>query len=168
MNYNFNSNLWPDKTEGFFKNKKITPIRQSGPHCVSTTLAILTETRPEDFQNDKVNTQDPVSWSLALNQYGMKLAYCPFDVRKLKFYMDELILLDDLFLLCYYSPLGPEILRDPDERGWICGSHIVTLFRDKIIDSKRGFAVPARDHECNDHFTKRIFRIVPIDYPRGL
>ena len=29
----------------------------------------------------------------------MKLAYIPFDARKLKFYMTELVALDDIFLL---------------------------------------------------------------------
>lgn len=129
---------------------------------------MLTGKNPEDFQNDKVNTQDPNSWSDSLKPYGMKLAYCPTDVRKLKFYMDGLIKLNDLFLLCYYSPTDSSILADPDPSGWVCGSHVVILHMNLIIDPKRGNKQPAKSHECNERHTKRIFRVVPVDYKRGL
>ena len=92
----------------------------------------------------------------------MKLAYIPFDARKLKFYMDELVSLDDLFLLSYYSGLSLEILRDPDENGWVCESHVVILHRDQIIDPASGESRPAFDHWCNGCHTKRIFRVVRL------
>ncbi|CAF1225866.1 unnamed protein product [Rotaria sordida] len=146
----------------------VSPTRQTGPHCVSTVLAMLTGKKPEDFQG-KMNTQDPCSWSRVLQPYGMKLAYCPMDVRKLKFYMDKLIAFDDLFTLSYYTTLDPkEILADPDNAGWITGSHIVILHRNQIIDPVLGRTTPALEHECNDYHTKRIFRVVPCDYVRGL
>lgn len=167
MPYNYSCSLWPTKGENFFREKQINPIHQKGPHCVSTVLAMLSRETPEYFQSI-INTQDPISWSDSLKEFGMKLAYCPTDVRKLRYYMDELIKLDDLFLLCYYSPIGNEILKDPDENGWVCGSHIVILHRDIIIDPKRGDETPASDHECNNHHTKRIFRVVPNNYERGL
>jgi hypothetical protein len=167
MTYNKRCNLWPTK-ESFFKDKEIHPIRQSGPHCVSTVLAMLTDKKPEDFQNNKLNTQDPISWSDCIKPYGMKLAYCPTDVRKLKFYIDELIALNDLFLLCYYSPTGSAILSDPDDSGWVCGSHVVILHRNQIIDPKRGDKQFAKEHKCNEKHTKRIFRVVPVHYERGL
>jgi hypothetical protein len=168
MPYNFTCSLWPRKGEHFFHQKVIIPVKQEGPHCVSTVLAMLTGKNPADFQTSALNTQDPISWSDLLKPYGMKLAYCPCDVRKLKFYIDELIELDDLFLLCYYIPIGPEILKDPDVNGWVCSSHVVILHRDKIIDPKRGDITPAKNHECNEHHTKRIFRVVPSNYERGL
>ncbi|CAF1333805.1 unnamed protein product [Rotaria sordida] len=149
----------------YFENTH--PTRQTGPHCVSTVLAMLTGKKPEDFQG-KMNTQDPCSWSRVLQPYGMKLAYCPMDVRKLKFYMDKLIAFDDLFTLSYYTTLDPkEILADPDNAGWITGSHIVILHRNQIIDPVLGRTTPALEHECNDYHTKRIFRVVPCDYVRG-
>src|ERR1700733_10134819 len=124
--YDLNATLWPNKDECFFRDRDIWPILQTGPHCVSTTLAMLTRKTPEDFHG-KMNTQDPSSWSQVLQLYGMKLAYCPMDVRKLKFYMD------DLFTLSYYTSLDPEdILGDPDSKGWVTGSHIVILHRNKI------------------------------------
>ncbi|CAF1560781.1 unnamed protein product, partial [Adineta ricciae] len=127
--YDHNTTLWSDKNEHFFHDYRIQPIAQRGPHCVSTVLAMLTGKTPEEFQG-KMNTQDPFSWSQALQLYGMRLSYCPMDVRKLKFYMKELIALDDLFTLSYYTTLNSkQILGDPDDNGWITGSHIVILHR---------------------------------------
>jgi hypothetical protein len=100
---------------------------------------------------------------MTLQPYGMKLAYCPMDVRKLKFYMD------DLFTLSYYTSLDSEdILGDPDSKGWVTGYHIVILHRDKILDPAAGTAIPARGHYCNNYHTKRIFRIVSSNHIRGL
>lgn len=166
--YDRNATLWPNNDEYFFRDRDIKPIRQTGPHCVSTTLAMLTQKTPEDFQG-KMNTQDPSSWSKVLEPYGMKLAYCPMDVRKLKFYMNELIIMNDLFTLSYYTNLDPNvILGDPDSNGWVTGSHIVILHRDKILDPATGTATSALAHYCNNYHTKRIFRVVPNDHDRGL
>ena len=168
MPYDAISPLWPQSNEPFFRDRTFEPIRQSGPHCVSTVLAMLTGTSPETFQG-KINTQDPVSWSEALRQWGMKLAYCPADVRKLKYYMKELVALDDLFTLSYYTTNDPSaILGKPDSRGWITGSHIVILHRSKILDPQSGRETEAFEHECNKYHTKRIFRVVPADHSRGL
>ena len=168
MPYDATSPLWPRNDGPFFRDKTFKVIRQRGPHCVSTALAILTGDTPERFQR-VINTQDPVSWSEALRPWGMKLAYCPTDVRKLRYYMNELVAFDDLFTLSYYTKTDPQaILGDPDERGWVTGSHIVVLHRDKVLDSRRGTVTPAFEHECNDRHTKRIFRVVPADHPRGL
>jgi len=143
-------------------------VRQQGPHCVSTSLAILTGQDPERFQG-VVNTQDPVSWSEALHECGMKLAYCPTDARKLKHYMDELLEMADLFTLSYYTSTEPgDILGEPDYKGWITGSHIVILHRNKVLDPATGMVTEALAHRCNDHHTKRIFRVVPLNHARGL
>lgn len=167
MSYNDSAELWPKDKEYFFKDRQFIPLLQEGPHCVSTSLAILTGEPPEYFQQN-INTQDPVSWSDALHPWEMKLAYCPYDARQLGFYMDELVSFDDLFLLCYYMGIGDEILKDPDRDGWICSSHIVVLHRDKILDPAHGDIKPAHEHRCNKHHTKRIFRVIPTDHPRGL
>jgi len=128
---------------------------------------MLTAQTPATFQG-KMNTQDRVSWSTALSEFGMKLAYCPTDVRKLRFYLPELLRLDDLFTLSYYSPCDESILDDPNDEGWVCGSHIVILHRSQVIDPASGRSVEVNAHHCGDHFTKRIFRVVPVDCPRGL
>ncbi len=168
MPYDAASNLWRRSDESFFRDKSFSVIQQKGPHCVSTVLGILTGTSPEEFQG-KINTQDPVSWSEALSQWNMKLAYCPTDARKIKHYMKELVALDDLFTLSYYTTTNPQdILGEPDSRGWITGSHIVILHRDKILDSMSGTESEALNHFCNDFFTKRIFRVVSSDHKRGL
>jgi hypothetical protein len=172
MSFDLSARLWSNRKEHFFRERYFKPVKQAGPHCVSTVLAILTGKRSSYFlrlqSNGELNTQDPFSWSVFLRPFGMKLAYTPFDVRKLRFYMDELVSMDDLFLLCYYTGRRTDMLRSPDEKGWICGSHVVVLHRDQIIDPFGGEVVHAFDHHCNERHTKRIFRIVPADHPRGL
>lgn len=168
MPYDAHTTLWLNRQEAFFRSATFTVQRQVGPHCVSTVLAMLTGQTPERFQG-RVNTQNPVSWSEALAEYGMKLAYCPTDVRTLKNYLPELIDLDDLFTLSYYTTRDPErILAEPNANGWVTGSHIVLLHRDHILDSASGTVEDARSHRCNDYHTKRIFRVVPVNHPRGL
>jgi hypothetical protein len=169
MPFNTNSLLWCGEPEAYFQDRVIPPIEQEGPHCVSTVLAMLSGVEPERFQG-VVNTQDPVSWSEALREYGLKLAYCPSDNRKVRFYVPELVRLDDLFTVSYFTPTEPaEVLRDPRrDDGWVCGSHIVILHGKDIIDPARGDRVPVLQHRCMDRFTKRIFRVVPKDHPRGL
>ena len=168
MTYDKNCKLWPNNTDVFFRDKTIQPIQQVGPHCVATCMAMITTSHPDNFHG-KINTQDPVSWSIALSEYGMKLAYCPTDARKLKFYMDELLELDDLFTLSYYTPLNPQlILRDPDELGWICGSHIVVLHGNNILDPATGNTTSFEKHACIECHTKRIFRLVHTYSNRGI
>jgi hypothetical protein len=167
-----NWSLWPNSDEHFYRDRFIEPFTQAGLTCVATALGSLTREGPEYFlglqAEGKVNTEDPVSWSEALRPFGMKLAYMPFDARKLKFYMAELVALDDLFLLSYYSGLSLEILRDPDENGWVCESHVVILHRDQVLDPALGQCRPALDHWCSGCHTKRLFRVVPITHSRGL
>jgi hypothetical protein len=164
-----NTPVWPAKeVEHYFRDIVIQPLRQKGPTCVSTCLAMLTGKKPEDFQGN-INTQDPVSWSAALQQYGMKLAYCPHDVRKLKFYIEELIALDDLFALSFYTTLDPkEILGDADSSGYVTQSHFILLHRDKIYDSTQYECELARDYYGVEYHTKRIFRVLPATHARGL
>ena len=164
-----NTPVWPAKEgEHYFRDLAIRPLRQQGPACVSTCLAMLTGTTDEEFQGN-INTQDPVSWSAALKPYGMKLAYCPHDARKFKFYIEELIALDDLFALSFYTATDPtEILADADRTGYVTQSHLILLHRNKIYDSGRFQCGLARDHRCLDHHTKRIFRVLPATHDRGL
>lgn len=167
--YNAASRLWPHANEGFFRDRKLRAVRQDGPRCVSTVLGILTGEPPKRFQVPEVNTQDPVSWSEALHGWGMKLAYCPTDVRRVGHYIEELVRLDDLFTLSYYTTLDPAvILGEPDRHGWVTGSHIVVLHRGSILDPASGSQGDAREHPCIDYHTKRIFRVVPHDHARGL
>lgn len=170
MPYDKTSNLWPKTSEQFFRDYTLHPVKQAGPHCVSTALAILTGASPECFQGpEKVNTQDPRTWSDALQAYDMKLAFCPSDVRKLKFYFDELLEIDDLFTLSFFTPTDPcEVLADPDERGWVCNSHVVVLHRGTVLDPQTGIRSNLRDFTRGECHTKRIFRVVPASYDRGL
>lgn len=169
MPFNTRSSLWSDRSERYFEDRSIQPLVQTGPHCVSTVLAMLSCATPEEFQG-VINTQDPVSWSGALQKYGLKLAYCPSDFRKVRFYAQELAELNDLFTISYFLPLdAQQISKDPRESdGWVCGSHIVIIHGGDIIDPARGDRVPVSQHSSMERFTKRIFRVVPVDHSRGL
>ena len=167
MRHNLSCKIWESLEERFFPNLSIIPRKQVGSTCVFTTLAQITGKEPEDFEN-VVNTQDPVSWSKALQKYGMKLTYCPTDLRRVKFYKDEILEIYDLFFLSYYSPIDHSIMQNPDENGWICGSHIVTVYKDQVYDTKYGQNVHLEEHECLEKYTKRLFRVVPVDHERGL
>ncbi len=168
MTFQTTCRLWPASDSVFYRDRIIVPQKQVGPHCTSTVLAMLTGESPEYFQ-DRINTQDPVSWSSALLPFGIKLAYCPTDIRKIENYLDELAAIADLFVLCYYKPKEPsQLLNDPDKKGWICGSHIVIHHIDRIIDPALGVSMNAREHNSMASHTKRIFRIVPVTNPRGL
>ena len=166
MPHDVNCQLWPDRNEKFFSDRELQVICQTGPHCVSTSLAILTGADPAQFQG-VVNTQDPISWSDKIGEWGMQFAYCPTDARKLRFYISELIELDDLFTLSYYTETN-DILGDPDSNGWVCGSHIVVLHRNRILDPASGTITNANEHHCNDFHTKRVFRVVPAGYQSRL
>lgn len=169
MPYDSASKLWPNTSEQFFRQRTFLPVKQSGPHCVSTVLAILSGAVPESFQGPHINTQDPGSWSGALRSFGMKLAYCPTDVRKLRFYFAELLGLDDLFTLSYFTPKKPtDVLDDPDEDGLVCGSHIVVLHRDSVLDPATGARSKLNQFKGSEFHTKRIFRVVPLEHARGL
>jgi len=135
---------------------------------VSTVLAILTRAAPEEFQGC-VNTQDPVSWSDALRPFGMKLAFCPTDVRKVKFYVPELLALNDLFTVSYFTTGDPqEILEDPGGDGWVCHSHVVVVHCDSVLDPATGELGALEVFPRVECHTKRIFRVVPVEHPRGL
>ena len=165
--------IWPYEERHFFREREIRPILQEGPTCVSYCLAMMTGQDPRHFidlmEEGKLNIQDPRTWSDALRPFGMKLAYVPSDIRKMRYYLQDLIDTDDLFALCYYSSTDPkELLKEPDTDGWLTSSHIVLLQGDMIYDSKTGEGSEAWEHECCDCHTKRMFRVVPWGEMRGL
>jgi hypothetical protein len=99
----------------------------------------------------------------------MKLAYVPTDIRKLRFYIAELVGYDDLFILGFYlSPDPAKLLQDPRADGWLCGSHLVVLHRDRIFDPLVGTSARAVDYDGLERHTKRVFRVVPVGHRRGL
>lgn len=172
-----NAPLWDSEDEReagtpFFADLEISHLRQVGPSCVPTTLAMIAratgaDVSPEDFMQ-VINSQSPHSWSKALEPYGMQLAYCNQDVRRIGYYIDEAVGHDDLFLLSFYSSDPP---YEPDGSGKLCAAHIVTLHKDVIIDTARSGetgVVPAERYSRLARQTKRIFRVVPKGHPRCL
>ena len=125
--------LWNEERPGepqgpFFSHLAIEHVKQVGPSCVATTLSMVANatganTTPEDFKA-VTNSQAPHTWSEALKPYGMQLAYCNNDVRRLDYFVDELVGYNDLFFLCFYSKDPPS---DPQPSGKLCTAHIITL-----------------------------------------
>ena len=155
----------------FFPDVVIEHIKQIGPSCVATTLAMIARTTganvgPDDFKA-VTNTQSPHSWSNALKPYGMQLAYCNHDLRRIEHYIEELVELNDLFFLSFYSVNPPS---DPDGNGKLCTAHIVTMHNGTIYDTARhsssGGVVLAHEYDRLERQTKRIFRVVPLGHPR--
>lgn len=163
------STLWGGQSyTPYFQNLKIQHRMQVGGSCVSTGLSLLTKEEPTAIRQ-QVNTQDPVSWSNYLQQFGMKLAYCPTDLRRLVHYKHELLAMDDLFTISTYSSENPsDITRDPNESGWVCGSHFVVLHRNTVFDTRYEQPILLADYEDCQRFVKRLFRVVPADHARGL
>jgi hypothetical protein len=97
------------------------------------------------------------------------LAYCNHDQRRIGYLINELKELNDLFFLSFYSVDPPS---DPDENGKLCTAHIVTMHGSAIYDTAKyadkGGVCDASDYSRLERQTKRIFRVVPIGYPRCL
>ena len=155
----------------FFDDLKLQHVRQVGPSCVATTLSMVAnatgaKTTPEDFKA-VTNSQAPHTWSEALKPYGMQLAYCNHDLRRLAYFVDELVELNDLFFLCFYSEDPPS---DPNASGKLCTAHIVTMHRGTVYDTAKaahfGGVCHAHDYSRLERQTKRIFRVVPLHHPR--
>jgi hypothetical protein len=159
--------------EPFFSDMNLEHDKQIGPSCVATTLAMIARSTgavvtPDDFKK-VTNSQSPHSWSNSLKPYGMQLAYCNHDLRRVEHYIDELVEHNDLFFLCFYAADPPS---DPDENGKLCTAHIVTLHKDTIYDtakhSAKGGVSTALEYARLERQTKRIFRVVPLGHPRCL
>ena len=168
--------LWYEERPGepqgpFFSHLAIEHVKQVGPSCVATTLSMVANatganTTPEDFKA-VTNSQAPHTWSEALKPYGMQLAYCNNDVRRLDYFVDELVGYNDLFFLCFYSKDPPS---DPQPSGGLGDVYKRQLHRDTIYDTAK---FPSSDGVCKAHDysrlerqTKRIFRVVPLYHPR--
>jgi hypothetical protein len=97
----------------------------------------------------------------------MQLAYCNHDLRRIEHYIEELVELNDLFFLSFYSVNPPS---DPDGNGKLCTAHIVTMHNGTIYDTARhcsfGGVVLANEYDRLERQTKRIFRVVPLGHPR--
>jgi len=89
--FDYASSLWPTTpVEKFFPDLTIQHCQQTGGSCVATGLSLLTRQPPETVRQH-INTQNPVSWSHYLQSHGMKLAYCPTDLRRLRFYRGRIV-----------------------------------------------------------------------------
>jgi len=180
--HNQHAKLWP-KQESFFEDNLIfTHIRQSGPTCVPTSLAIIanaftsSDVTPDFFMSGEysVNTQSPHDWSKSLKKFGIHLAYCNFAAKKLRVYVEELLSHNDLFVIGFYSND-----RNPDipftDAGWAestGSSHLIILYKGTVYDSAQaeseGGVELLENYNRLDTVVKRIFRVVPASCKRRL
>ena len=70
----------------------------------------------------------------ALKPFGMQLAYCNHDQRRIEYIIDELKQLNDLFFVSFYSIDPPS---DPDENGKLCTAHIITMHGSTFYDTAK-------------------------------
>ena len=169
MPHDLHSPLWDSRDDTrYFPDLTLRHRRQQSTDCVANALSMLTGVEPGSIALD-INTQSPISWSDYLMGCGMQLAYCNTDFRRLDHYVDELLDQDDLFLLCTYGSLDPmQIGREPDESGWITGSHVAVLHQDIVYDSMLSGPCPLIDYPRNNRYVKRLFRVVPAGFARSL
>ena len=135
---------------------------------VMVARATGADVTPEYFKA-RTNSQSPYSWSEALKPFGMQLAYCNHDQRRIEYIIDELKQLNDLFFVSFYSVDPPS---DPDENGKLCTAHIITMhgstFYDTAKSTDNGGVCDASDYSRLERQAKRIFRVVPVGHPRCL
>lgn len=160
--------LWPDNSQSFFPSLQLHSAPVPGTFSIASIIASLTGGDLEVIM-DKIGANHPVSWSRVLEDYGMKLAYCPTDIRRVIHYLDELVALNDVFILTYYTPERPSrILSEPDNLGWICGMHSVLVLRDMVYDPYLDIRQRIYAHHSRHFHTKSIFRVVLKECERGL
>ena len=160
--------LWPDESQRFFPSFVIHSTVVPGCFSIASIIASLTGGELEAIM-DRIQANDPRSWSMVLQEFGMKLAFCPTDVRRVIHYLDELVALNDVFILTFYTPeRPPRILAEPDNLGWVCGMHSVLVVRDMIYDPYLDVRQRIYAHHCRHFHTKSIFRVVPARCPRGI
>ncbi|CAI8373944.1 MAG: Uncharacterised protein [Euryarchaeota archaeon UBA443] len=157
----------------YFEDLQLKHLRQIGPSCVATTLCMVAratgaDVTPEYFKA-RTNSQSPYSWSEALKPFGMQLAYCNHDQRRIGYIIDELKQLNDLFFVSFYSVDPPS---DPDENGKLCTAHIITMHNSTFYDTAKsadnGGVCNTSDYSRLERQAKRIFRVVPVGHPRCL
>ena len=169
MEYDYEGSMWTDiRFPNAARDIEMQHRLQVGGSCVSTGISVITHKEPREIR-DSINTQSPMSWSDYLRPFGWKLAYCNTDLRRLSNYVDELLHWDDLFVVCTYSPQdAQDIGEEPDGDGWICSSHFMLLQGAMIYDTRFSEPIPLTEHRDLNRYVKRIFRVVPVDHPRGL
>ena len=165
--------IWRGDDNTYFKDLTIQHKKQLGPSCVATTLSLIVEslgfTADVDHFKRVTNSQSPQTWSDSLKPFGLQLAYCNTDVRRLRYYVEELASLKDLFLISFYSTDPP---FDIDKNGKLCTAHIVTMHEDRIYDTAKnvdnGGVSKFQSYSRLNMPVKRIFRVVPLGHARCL
>ena len=150
------------------------PVPITTTDIITTTIPITDtdiDTAPvtttDLLHTNFVSKEDEYSWSCGLNQFGMKLAYCHTEPVALAHYVPELITLDDVFLVTLYTDKVNKITAPLDVKGSNGGSHTIVVCGSKIYDPA-GIIYELAESHHKTFMTKRIMRVVPLAYARGL
>ena len=157
----------------YFDDLKLKHLRQIGPSCVATTLCMVAkatgaDVTPEYFKS-RTNSQSPYSWSEALKPFGMQLAYCNHDQRRIEYIIDELKQLNDLFFVASTRLIHQVTLMKMAN----CVQHTSSrcMVQHSMIlrnHADNGGVCDASDYSRLERQAKRIFRVVPVGHPRCL
>jgi hypothetical protein len=161
--------LWSkdSPSENLFDEKYPMPImvKQRPKKCIAACLAIVSAQSDEVF--DAVNSLDPYAWSIALQPYKLKLAFCSVVPCSLRHYIPELIQLNGLFILSLYTGRLPEITANVDAKGNNGAYHTVVIYGDKIYDPC-GTVYNLSESHHGMFNVKNLFRVVDSNYARGI
>jgi hypothetical protein len=152
--------LWNYKEKVPDLQLDIHHIRQQGKDCVPCTLAMLTNSESHEFY--KINNCDPVEWSLILQDYDMKLAFCNTRLCYLDEYIPELV--KETYIVCIYTEDEEKILHGTST------THAFLIHNGLIYDSNNNkISINLEfDMVYRFYYVKNIFRVVPADYPHQI
>lgn len=158
--------LWPEADSklrffhrvDLYKDLNDGVKKYRGDDTAVYALSMMTCQKLEYFAK-RIDEDNPLSWSYALGVFGKELVSCPIVSKPLEVYVDELLRLDDLFLIIHYprevsdNPLSI-LLGDVKWR-----HHVKILYRKNLFDTKYGDVRKLTDF--NEYFVKWIYRVMP-------
>jgi len=149
--------------EIFFHNKNFVPAQHDSCSAAAAALATICCCNVWDMEN-RIVPSNPRTWLLALQDFGLNLEYWTTWLCEMRWFMSDLLMVDDLFLLCYYTTVSPDEVMAFESQGMTTECfHIVILHRCAIIDPVLGECESAFLHPCNGMLARWIFRVVPAE-----
>ena len=144
------ASLWPSREDCFFKDSKLNS-KKLGEISVFKLLATLTDAKQEFFK-ERMNKYYPIDLFNAFMWLGFRVVPCLTYNPSLKFYIDELIKLNDLFVIIYFT-------NKSVGKGLIRNGRVTVLFRDRLYLADGSRSIQMK--ECPDKQLIGIYRIVP-------
>jgi|GEM_PF-5959452 hypothetical protein len=166
MSETIRTKLWHSCRRKYFPKYDFNVSDYRGSDEVDNVLSLMTGQRRSYFKA-RIDKNNPMTWSSALWVLGLKLIVCPTEFHKLKFYLDELLMHDDLFLICHYSKKltdNPQLIFSDSQDDYIYKKFSTKiLHRNRLIDVETG-TIGLVTNKYPDCYIKWICRVVPFDY----